>query len=361
MTSRAISGRQLSASNNSVSQETVANPSSPPLSPFTAAFLDQTEDTSTQIQLPNQSIEDSLSKTYDNTDNNLSIDSFQKSILRNKMKKLRASSKERAKEVNDDIGMHWTRTRVKSLESQIRSLTQADSVGSTRAINLSNEMLSKAKFIGQVDAKFIIVDMEGIICALDQHAADERVGLDRLEKALFAKMNSSGKDKAVQMISINLSKRHNICLDDLMKFVQLKEPRILSLSSSQYHVIMEHKDLISKWKFTFTVNESSTELTLVSTPRIFDRVATAHDFIQYTQALGYRTSDASLVQPAFVKRALASYACRYSIMFGEILSEETCKNLIQSLSKCDMSFVCAHGRPSIVPLIDLNTVYPGEM
>ena len=63
-----------------------------------------------------------------------------------------------------------------------------------------------------------------------------------------------------------------------------------------------------------------------------------------------------MVKPAFVKRVLSSHACRYAAMFGDVLGEEICIKLIFSLSQCNLSFICAHGRPSIAPLIDLSLV-----
>ena len=41
-------------------------------------------------------------------------------------------------------------------------------------------------------------------------------------------------------------------------------------------------------------------------------------------------------------------------MFGDVLTHEKCTELILSLSKCEFCFICAHGRPSVIPLIDMN-------
>lgn len=46
-----------------------------------------------------------------------------------------------------------------------------------------------------------------------------------------------------------------------------------------------------------------------------------------------------------------SQACRSAIMFGQDLSDEECHTLIQSLAKCAFPFQCAHGRPSVAPLV----------
>ena len=37
-------------------------------------------------------------------------------------------------------------------------------------------------------------------------------------------------------------------------------------------------------------------------------------------------------------------------MFGDKLSQEQCKRLVGRLKECRQPFVCAHGRPSLIPL-----------
>lgn len=253
-----------------------------------------------------------------------------------------------------NAGMQWTRTRVKALESQIRSITSNTSQhGANIGINITKDMLCDARFIAQVELKFLIVRMKGIICAIDQHAADERIGLERLEKALLDKVcgNSHDSDKK---ILVQLSKKKNIALDELFKYVPLQQPHVFNVSPTQIQTIENHKKTINNWKFNFTVNSCNEEVTLNGVPGICDKVACSKDFVAFLQAIETRSTDVSLVRPAFVKRALSSYACRYAIMFGDPLSDDQCTKIITDLSKCDMSFICAHGRPSIVPLIDLD-------
>ena len=83
-----------------------------------------------------------------------------------------------------------------------------------------------------------------------------------------------------------------------------------------------------------------------------------NDFIDFVKQLSHFTGGE--IKPAFVKTALASNACRYSIMFGDFLSHEKCVELIASLAECDFCFICAHGRPSIAPLIDMKNVCKGN-
>lgn len=42
-----------------------------------------------------------------------------------------------------------------------------------------------------------------------------------------------------------------------------------------------------------------------------------------------------------------------AIKFNDSLSKEACHSLVASLSSCQLPFQCAHGRPSIAPLVDI--------
>jgi len=43
-----------------------------------------------------------------------------------------------------------------------------------------------------------------------------------------------------------------------------------------------------------------------------------------------------------------------AIMFGDALSYEECVLLVEQLSMCRLPFQCAHGRPSMYPLLNLH-------
>uniref|UniRef100_A0A2K6S9Y6 MutL homolog 3 n=1 Tax=Saimiri boliviensis boliviensis TaxID=39432 RepID=A0A2K6S9Y6_SAIBB len=58
--------------------------------------------------------------------------------------------------------------------------------------------------------------------------------------------------------------------------------------------------------------------------------------------------------PLTVQKVLASQACHGAVKFNDGLSlEESCR-LIEALSLCQLPFQCAHGRPSMLPLADID-------
>lgn len=61
-----------------------------------------------------------------------------------------------------------------------------------------------------------------------------------------------------------------------------------------------------------------------------------------------------MVAPPAVFRILCSKACRGAVMFGDPLTYRECVALICNLRNTKYPFQCAHGRPSVVPLLALR-------
>ena len=70
------------------------------------------------------------------------------------------------------------------------------------------------------------------------------------------------------------------------------------------------------------------------------------------QQLG--TSGGCAAVPAAVSCILVSAACRYAIMFGDALGPEQAEQLVVGLAGTRMWRVCAHGRPTVAPLLDMS-------
>ncbi|KAI5840778.1 hypothetical protein DFP73DRAFT_611507, partial [Morchella snyderi] len=58
--------------------------------------------------------------------------------------------------------------------------------------------------------------------------------------------------------------------------------------------------------------------------------------------------------PVGLVEMVNSRACRGAVMFGDALGMEECVSLVRALAGCRFPFMCAHGRPSMVPLVDLG-------
>ena len=77
--------------------------------------------------------------------------------------------------------------------------------------------------------------------------------------------------------------------------------------------------------------------------------------LEYARALEGTAGGSTLAPPAAL-RVLASKACRRAIMFGDVLSLAQCQGVLSALALCEMPFQCAHGRPTVAPLVDFEAL-----
>ena len=64
----------------------------------------------------------------------------------------------------------------------------------------------------------------------------------------------------------------------------------------------------------------------------------------------------SAVLPPAVIRILNAKACRSAIMFGDPLLPSECAELVSALKATQLCFSCAHGRPTMAPLVNLQAL-----
>ncbi|KAL3785784.1 hypothetical protein HJC23_007340 [Cyclotella cryptica] len=242
--------------------------------------------------------------------------------------------------------MQWTRKRIRSNDTSISALMTEgrSSGGNYDRISLTKDMLATAEVIAQVEDKFIIIKTQGMLCVVDQHAADERVALEKLENALF---NPDFHDA----MRIEMTKKH-LLVGDILKATSVMPAKRVSLTASQLKAVLQHRALLNKWHFTFKQPCIGAETILITgVPTICGRMTDVNDFLEFVDELKHSTGEQ--IKPECVKRILASQACRYAIMFGDKLSDTSAKRLISDLSECDFAFICAHGRPSVVALCNI--------
>lgn len=234
-----------------------------------------------------------------------------------------------------------------------------------KCIKLHKSVLDHMTFVRQVDRKFILVAVKqshgsqedggsDLLLCIDQHAADERVRLEKLEVELF------GDDGRSRNIDIH---EHDPAL-------------ILQVNASERRTMESNDALLRSWGFDFELcphgewasntrgegcgTISSGRFLLRTSPKIEKRIANADDFREFVQVLATTHSYATLstLRPPVVTRLLHSRACRSAIMFGDFLSVDQCKALLDELRQCQLPFQCAHGRPSVVPLAEFQDAKP---
>ncbi|KAI1012548.1 hypothetical protein LB504_008359 [Fusarium proliferatum] len=247
----------------------------------------------------------------------------------------------------------------------------------TRSMSLSGRIsrhgLACATVIEQVDRKFILVKLpleravsgtlahekqSSALVMLDQHAVDERCQLEDLMASYFT---------------------HDPLTNQTSPVIEpLNRPVIFEVSKEEWSLLEQYRDYFAAWGITYQTPISSQNKIIVTglPPSIIERCRLEPRLlIELLRTEVWRSVDSSvpLVRPSTttttpdkplisrfngcprgILELLHSRACRSAIMFNDVLSVNQCEDLIDRLSRCAFPFQCAHGRPSMAPLIDLG-------
>eukprot|EP01080_Neovahlkampfia_damariscottae_P009301 gene9301-1389_t len=212
-----------------------------------------------------------------------------------------------------------------------------------KEVSISKEMLKKMIVIDQIDKKFIIVMHNDFLFIIDQHAAHERIRYEIFQKDYLDFKNFKAGEKT--------------------KEVKLQTPLKIMLSNHEFHLLMKFELKLRQWSWNFNYEnntyqdmierpmKSTVIIHLISSPKIEGILLTDKEF----KSCLYEMEERGIqIIPNCIDEILKSKACRGAIMFGDILSKFECQQIISELSFCNFPFECAHGRPSILPLMEIN-------
>lgn len=254
---------------------------------------------------------------------------------------------------------------------------------------ISKDALREAEVIAQVDRKFILAKLRmgpsskpvpscenaaSLLVVIDQHAADERHGVEDLMRDYFemdspewskkARARTEQLERPLQFEIASqecvLFERYSSCferwgvayqlypsVDSKLKngvksasFLKIRRlpPSIAERCRQEPRLLIE---LLRKeiWKFDeHGGGKITADITNLTTDKESHWLARFHGC------------------PQGILDMINSRACRSAIMFNDVLSVDECKGLLTRLADCAFPFQCAHGRPSMVPLVDLGHV-----
>ncbi|KAM9201652.1 acylphosphatase-1 isoform 5-T6 [Dugong dugon] len=226
----------------------------------------------------------------------------------------------------------------------------------------TKEMIHSMQVLQQVDNKFIACLMStkteengeaggNLLVLVDQHAAHERVRLEQLITDSYEKQQPQGSGRK-KLLSSTISPPLEITVTE-------EQRRLLWC----YHKNLEDLGL------EFIFPDTSDSLVLVGkVPLCFvEREANelrrgrstvtksiVEEFIREQVELLQTTGSIQGTLPLTVQKVLASQACHGAIKFNDDLSLAESHRLIEALSSCQLPFQCAHGRPSMLPLADID-------
>ncbi|GAA5908309.1 uncharacterized protein JCM6883_004342 [Sporobolomyces salmoneus] len=265
--------------------------------------------------------------------------------------------------------------------------------------SFSRESLKKAEFIAQIDDKYLVVklpststgaaadeDEKGLVM-FDQHAVSERIRVER-----FLQEICGGNE--VERLSL---------VDGVTEYVgkgkkdQNHQGIGVILSKEEFRQLNSSKPDFGQWGFTFSDSSSSSasstsiedyvQVWVESVPNLVGQRLKQDSKLLQELIRGYLAQLQD--QPArhhsrlgegeggggevgeWVKRGkdcpvglvelINSKACRGAIMFADHLRDDQAQKLLRDLAETKFPFTCAHGRPSIVPLVNLASSQPSAV
>lgn len=192
-----------------------------------------------------------------------------------------------------------------------------------RDVSIAKERISKLRIVGQVERKFIVVmDEEAVMYAIDQHAASERYMYETL-------LRNTSHDEIVS--------------------TELTLPKTMKVSYGQRVTALCHASTLGHWGWHVRVVDEGVQMICAPYLKSLEVLVDDEEALcGYLECL--QRGAARQLIPTPIAQVIASAACHAAVRFGDELCMSQCESLVRSLSECESPFICAHGRPSIVPL-----------
>lgn len=263
-------------------------------------------------------------------------------------------------------------------------------ISKTLESKISKEELEQAEVIKQVDRKFILVKVasgseagvndkksraagrtltgkRSLLVLIDQHAADERCRVEELLASYFAAVDGMLHAQVEDLdkpLRFDLSSREGRLLDRFgghfrywgIRY-QLDRGTDSDGRKTGRHIVAVHALPCSIAERCRLEPRLLIELLRKEIWKVNDQPAMVirDDSVTEGSNKGAHAWAARFHQcPEGIMEMIHSRSCRSAIMFNDILTLEECKDLVRRLAACAFPFQCAHGRPSMVPLVDLG-------
>lgn len=182
----------------------------------------------------------------------------------------------------------------------------------------SNRRLPRLRVIGQLSQSYIVTEGEDGLFLIDQHAAHERILLERMVAALKARTTMS---------------QH------------LLTPIRLDLAPTELEAIEDHQQQLEQIGFALEFSHDG-HFTVSAVPSVLVKQMNARSLhelmIDMTAAenLGHTET--------WEERALANVACKAAIKANYFLTVSEMREMLEQLEQTSAPYSCCHGRPTMV-------------
>ncbi len=185
-------------------------------------------------------------------------------------------------------------------------------------VSQDSRHLPKLRVVGQLSQSYIVTEGDDGMYLIDQHAAHERILLERMVAALAARTPIS------QL---------------------LLSPVQLELAPAEIEAIEEHLPQLEHIGFRLQLEEGST-LLIQALPNVFARQMNARSLQELLADLTSLENDGH--SELWEEHALANVACKAAIKANYFLTVSEMREMIEQLGQTNAPFSCCHGRPTMI-------------
>ncbi|KAF2086028.1 hypothetical protein K490DRAFT_44950 [Saccharata proteae CBS 121410] len=281
-------------------------------------------------------------------------------------------------------------------------IDQAFKEASTLSPNkLSRESLKRASVIAQVDKKFILAKMPAsnaqetfeknepsdtskqMLVIIDQHAADERIKVEALLNSVCTPPDPSPNNRPLSNLGQVPGTKTTIIAPPLQFELPPQDLRLFETHASSFATWGIMYDLLpQELRSTLVVNALPPSIAerCRADPKLLIQLLRSEVWAMaegpsFQQSMAPSSTAVSPMStkpddqaninddwlhrigncPRGILDLINSRACRSAIMFNDELSERRCRELVAALADCRLPFQCAHGRPCMVPLLEVGS------
>ncbi|ESX01165.1 hypothetical protein KL918_002807 [Ogataea parapolymorpha] len=241
---------------------------------------------------------------------------------------------DKIKAVLEEVARRWIdRDRAVRLQKKARpSLGLSRFFSPASDVVLDGPTIGRSHVVAQVESKFVLVRIDGVLVALDQHACDERVRVE----ALYRQWTASTHTVAV-------------CIEITVDAGEIERFARFAAELSRWGIkYRQENGVVVVHEILALVADKDAVFLQTGVLQFLDDLASKR---KRTCASSVDWWVATTQMPEMYHETIRSQACREAIRFGKTLDKDSQRRLVADLALCRDPLHCAHGRPTCVPLI----------